>query len=126
MTSKGILIVGALSAVSAVVLGAFGAHVLKKQLSPEMLGVFQTAVQYHLYHSLALLIIGLIALHIRSSLLLDLSAVFMIAGLVLFSGSLYALAVTGIQWFGIITPIGGAGFIIAWLLLSGALWRAEF
>ena len=85
-----------------------------------MLAVYQTGVQYHFYHALGLLIIGIAASHLPASASLKWSARLMLAGIVLFSGSLYLLAVTDIRWLGMITPLGGMAFIIAWLLLAKA------
>lgn len=109
------LIVGTVSAMLAVILGAFAAHGLKNQLSESLIGVFQTGVQYQIYHSLGLILLVLTAQFMPSSQLMW-SAGFMSAGIVLFSGSLYLLAITGIKWFGPVTPLGGLCFIIAWAL----------
>lgn len=126
MTPKIILITGAISAALAIILGAFGAHALKAQLSSNALDVYQTAVQYHFYHSLGLLALAVIALNIQTGSSLHWSAIFMTAGILLFSGSLYLLAVTGMRWLGPITPIGGICFIVSWLLLAFAVWKAKF
>lgn len=109
------LIVGTASAMLAVILGAFAAHGLKNQLSESLIGVFQTGVQYQMYHSLGLILLVLTAQFMPSPQLVW-SAGFMSAGIVLFSGSLYLLAITGIKWFGPVTPLGGLCFIIAWAL----------
>jgi uncharacterized membrane protein YgdD (TMEM256/DUF423 family) len=112
---------GSINAAIAVALGAFGAHALKNSLSKDMLAVFETGVQYHFYHALGLLVVGLIATHLPESSLLQWSGWLMVAGIVFFSGSLYILAVSGISWLGAITPIGGTAFIVAWLLLAIAV-----
>lgn len=112
---------GSINAMLAVILGAFGAHGLKGRLTEAMLEVYQTGVQYHFYHSLGLIIIGLVAFHLPTSALLKWSARIMLAGIVLFSGSLYVLALTNITWLGMITPLGGTAFIVAWLLLAMAV-----
>ena len=112
---------GSINALIAVALGAFGAHALKTRLSADMLAVFETGVQYHFYHALGLLVVGLIATHLPESSLLQWSGWLMVAGIVFFSGSLYILAVSGISWLGAITPIGGTAFIVAWLLLAIAV-----
>ena len=111
------IILGSLNAMLAVILGAFGAHGLKSRLTEEMLAVYQTGVQYHFYHSLGLILIGVIAWQMPGSIWLKWSAWIMLAGIILFSGSLYTLALTNLRWLGMITPIGGTAFIIAWLLL---------
>ena len=100
-----------------VILGAFGAHGLKAKLSSEMMAVYQTGVQYHFYHAVGLILIGVIAFHLPSSRLLKWSGWTMLAGIILFSGSLYILAIKKTLWLGIITPVGGIAFIVSWLLL---------
>jgi len=113
---KQILISAAISGMLAVALGAFGAHVLKKIITPDMLEIYKTGVQYHFYHTFALLATGIL-LHLKPSKSLKTAAYLFMAGIVLFSGSLYALAFTGIKVLGIITPFGGVAWLIAWLLL---------
>lgn len=97
-------------------LGAFGAHALKAKLTPAMLAVYQTGVQYQFYHALSLLLVAVLLFHIHSSWL-HLSGLAFIAGVVLFSGSLFLLSITGITWIGVITPIGGLSFILGWIFL---------
>lgn len=123
MFAKIFLLLGSLNAMLAVMLGAFGAHALKARLSPELLAVYQTAFQYHFYHALGLLVIGLLALWAPSNPLLKYSGGAMLAGIALFSGSLYLLSVTGMRALGAITPVGGLCFIVGWLLLAIAVWR---
>ncbi len=101
----------------AVVLGAFGAHALRSQLDASALGIYETAVQYHFAHSLALLAVALLHRTATSPRLLGFAGTAFAAGLLLFSGSLYLLSVTGIRWLGAITPIGGLSFIAGWSLL---------
>jgi uncharacterized membrane protein YgdD (TMEM256/DUF423 family) len=122
--AKLFIAIGAVAGALGVVLGAFGAHALKARLSPELLAVYQTGVQYHLWHALALVAIGIVALHLPASVPLKWAGWLMLAGIVLFSGSLYLLAATGSRWLGAITPLGGAAFIAAWLALAYALLRA--
>jgi uncharacterized membrane protein YgdD (TMEM256/DUF423 family) len=114
------LIAGALSAALAVVLGAFGAHGLRGRLPADLLAIYQTGCQYHVYHALGLLAVGLLGLHLPASTALRASGWLMLAGTLLFSGSLYLLAITGQRWLGAITPLGGVAFIGAWLLLAWA------
>ncbi len=114
---------GSINALIAVMLGAFGAHALKNRLSAEMLEIFQTGVQYHFYHALGLLAIGVIAYHLPDSGLLRWSGWLMLAGIIIFSGSLYILSTSGITWLGAITPIGGTAFIVAWILLTIAVLK---
>lgn len=114
---------GSINALIAVMLGAFGAHGLKSRLSTDMLEIFQTGVQYHFYHALGLLAVGVIAYHLPDSGLLKWSGWLMLTGIIIFSGSLYILSTTGITWLGAITPIGGTAFIAAWILLTIAVLK---
>ena len=118
------LMAGALSAALAVMLGAFGAHGLRGRLPMDLFTIYQPAVQYHVYHALGLLAVGLLALHLPPGNALRWSGWLMLLGTVLFSGSLYALAVTGQRWLGAITPLGGTAWIAAWLLLAFAARNA--
>ncbi|MEJ2508442.1 MAG: DUF423 domain-containing protein [Gammaproteobacteria bacterium] len=118
------LFLGSLNAMLAVLLGAFGAHALRGRVAPDLMAVYRTAEQYHFYHALGLLGVGLVALHLPGSALVKWSGWLMLGGMVLFSGSLYALALSGVRWLGAITPIGGTAFIVAWLVLCIAVWRA--
>lgn len=119
---KVILAIAAFSAMTAVILGAFAAHGLKSRLSVSLLSAFQTGVQYQIYHSLALLLLVVIYRQTPQPLLVW-SAGFMLSGIVLFSGSLYLLALTQIKWFGPVTPLGGVCFIVGWALLLMASLR---
>jgi uncharacterized membrane protein YgdD (TMEM256/DUF423 family) len=116
--AKFYLVLGSINALLVILIGAFGAHGLKAKLTVENMAIYQTAVQYHFYHAVGLVLIGLIAWHIPTSPYLRWSAWLMIMGIILFSGSLYALSITNIRWLGAITPIGGTAFIFAWLVLA--------
>jgi uncharacterized membrane protein YgdD (TMEM256/DUF423 family) len=113
---KSILTIAAISGLLAVVLGAFGAHALKKMISPEMLEVYKTGVQYQFYHTFALLTVGVL-MHFNTSKALQWSGYLFVLGILLFSGSLYVMTITGIKALGIITPFGGTVWIAAWFLL---------
>ena len=113
---KRILTIAAVSGMTAVMLGAFGAHALKKVISPEMLEVFKTGVQYQFYHTFALLAVGIL-MFFGESKALKWSANMFLTGILLFSGSLYALTLTNIKMLGVITPFGGVAFIAGWVLL---------
>ncbi len=113
---KTVFSVASLSGVLAVALGAFGAHGLKEIISPEMLEVYKTGVQYQFYHTFALLVIGTL-MNFNQSKALKWSAYLFMTGIILFSGSLYVLAISGVKAFGIITPFGGVSWIAAWFLL---------
>lgn len=115
---------GAIFMVLAVMLGAFGSHGLQDRLSEQMMEIFQTGVQYHFYHGIGLILIGLIATQLPDSNWIKWSGWLMCTGIVIFSGSLYILSMTGISWLGAITPVGGTAFIAAWILLFVALWNA--
>jgi uncharacterized membrane protein YgdD (TMEM256/DUF423 family) len=106
-----------------VALGAFGAHLLRTRLDPDMTAVWQAAVQYHTWHALALLGIGSLLLHFPQSRGLKLAAWLFVAGNVLFAGSLYAIAVTGVRSLGAITPFGGVAFLAGWAVLAWSAWR---
>jgi len=122
-SAKLFLAAGGLAALAAVALGAFGAHALKARVSAEMLAVWHTGVEYHAYHALGLLAVGLVAAQLPESMLLKWSGWLMLAGIVLFSGSLYALALSGERWLGAITPVGGTAFLAAWGLFVIAVLK---
>ena len=98
-------------------MGAFGAHGLKSMLTPEMLMVYKTAVTYQMWHALGMVLIAIVARQSPKSRLLSWAGWMMFAGIILFSGSLYALAISNVKWLGMITPFGGVAFLIAWLLV---------
>jgi uncharacterized membrane protein YgdD (TMEM256/DUF423 family) len=123
MSARACLLAAALALAAAVALGAFGAHALKGHLQPEMLGVYQTAVQYHFWHALGLLGVGALMVRSPDSRALGWAAWLLVAGLLLFSGSLYLLALTGAAWLGAVTPLGGVAFIAAWLVVAWWAWR---
>ncbi len=108
--------VGAVAMFIAVALGAFGAHALRQRLTPEMLAVFEVGVRYHVYHALALFAVAWVA-DLRPGSLAQASGWAFALGIVVFSGSLYLLSVTGVRWLGAITPIGGTAFLAGWVLL---------
>ena len=117
-------ILGALSGFIGVAAGAFGAHGLRSRLSPEMLGVFETAARYQMYHALALIGVAWAATRWPGGGI-HLAGWSFVAGTVLFSGSLYVLSLTGIRWLGAITPLGGAGFLLGWLSLAWGIWKHQ-
>jgi uncharacterized membrane protein YgdD (TMEM256/DUF423 family) len=115
------ILVASFYGATAVILGAFGAHALKARLAPEQLASWQTAVQYHLVHALALLALALFAAH--SGRQVALPAWFFSLGIALFSGSIYLLVLTGQRWLGPVTPLGGLCLIAGWISLA-TLFRA--
>ena len=116
--------IGAAMAAVAVVLGAFGAHALKARLPADALEVYQTAVQYHFWHALGVLAVGLALQLFPEAGWLRTAGWLLTAGIVLFCGSLYLLALTGSKWLGAVTPLGGLAFILGWLALVVAALRA--
>lgn len=121
---RALLLFAALSGFCAVGLGAFAAHGLKAKLEPALLNAFQTGVQYQMYHALALL--GITALlHLQRNSWLVRSAALFVLGTLLFSGSLYLLALGGPRWLGPITPLGGLSFLCGWLCLVAAAWQVK-
>lgn len=124
MTDRHLIIIAALTLLVGVAAGAFGSHGLKRALEPELLAVWQTAVFYQLIHGLGLLAIAAVGARFGSPLL-SYAGAMMLAGIVLFSGSLYILALTGIKWLGAITPIGGLALIAAWAMIAVAAYRSN-
>jgi uncharacterized membrane protein YgdD (TMEM256/DUF423 family) len=123
MTPRTALALAALMMFIAVAAGAFGAHALKSRIAPDLLSVWQTAVQWHAVHALALFVVGLLMMHWPERAGLAIAGWLMVAGVALFSGSLYALALTGARALGIITPFGGVAFLAAWVVLAWAVLR---
>ncbi len=119
------MFLGGINAFMAVSLGAFGAHILKDQLSPEMMAIYRTGFQYHLFHGIGLIVVALVSFHLPESRLILWSGRLMAAGILLFSGSLYVLSLTGFRWPGAVTPLGGTAFIAAWVLLAVAALREK-
>lgn len=123
MTWRICLMIGGASGFLAVTAGAFGAHGLKGKLAPDMLEVFETAAKYQMYHALALLAVGCLG---RTGITsgLALAGWSFLIGTILFSGSLYLLAVSGHKWLGAITPLGGLAFLVGWFAIAAGAWRA--
>lgn len=119
------ILLGAGNAALAILLGAFAAHAIQNTLSERMLAVFNTAVDYHLYHALGLIVLGLLAKQRPISKTLTTAIYLMLFGIIVFCGSLYALSLTGISKLGMITPFGGLAFIVAWLLVFIAFVKQD-
>lgn len=114
---------GSLFAALGVGFGAFGAHALKSRLSPDDLAIFEVGVRYQMYHALALLALGFIASKMDSNLI-KIAGWLYVFGIVVFSGSLYTLVLSGVRTWGAVTPIGGLAFILAWLLVGIAVIKS--
>jgi uncharacterized membrane protein YgdD (TMEM256/DUF423 family) len=114
--------IGAVSACIAVAAGAFGAHSLRDVVTPERLIVWETAARYQMYHAIGLLVVAYLASQ-KSAGPARISGWLFVAGTLLFSGSLYALTLTGITILGAVTPLGGIAFIAGWLVLAWGVWR---
>lgn len=119
------LMIAAVSGFFAVVIGAFAAHGLKQILAPELIEVVKTGVQYQMYHALALLLVALWLSHKPDARGLKAGGLAFILGSLLFSGSLYALALGAPRWLGPVTPLGGLCFLMGWALLLVAAWRTK-
>ena len=121
---KTFIVIGAIAMALGVILGAFGAHGLKSRLTPDLLAVYHTGVEYHLYHALGLLLVGVLIVQFPQVAGLQTGGWLLLAGIVIFSGSLYVLAISGIRWLGAITPIGGLAFIAGWAWIAWSLIRS--
>lgn len=121
--SRHFLLVGVIFAAIAVAAGAFGAHFLKGVLDASMLAVFETAARYQMYHALGLCIVSWTIDRYPEARLTAVGWLFTI-GILLFSGSLYAVSLSGVRWLGALTPVGGAAFITGWGLFAWALWKS--
>ena len=115
---------GAIAAGLAVILGAFAAHGLESRVEPRMLTNFETGARYQMYHALALLAVGWAA-HRFSHPAVDIAGWAFVAGIILFSGSLYVMALTGARWLGAVTPLGGLAFILGWVALAIASFAGK-
>jgi uncharacterized membrane protein YgdD (TMEM256/DUF423 family) len=120
--SERFFILGSLFALLAVAAGAFGGHLLKPRLAPDLYDIFEVAVRYHMYHALALLATAW-AITQWPGALTQIAGWAFVAGIVLFAGSLYILSLSGVRWLGAITPLGGLCFMAGWFCLAWAAWR---
>jgi uncharacterized membrane protein YgdD (TMEM256/DUF423 family) len=125
MKAKGVVITGAILMALGVAFGAFGAHIVEGMLTPDRFDVYQTAVQYHFYHALGLILIGALSQHLDETKWLRWSGWLITAGVVIFSGSLYLLTLTDTGWLGAITPIGGAAFIAGWICFAIGVLKSK-
>jgi uncharacterized membrane protein YgdD (TMEM256/DUF423 family) len=124
MNPKIIITTGAVFMALAVALGAFGAHIVQDILTPDRFDVYQTAVEYHFCHALGLLFLGVVTLQVPENKWLSFSGYSLIAGIIIFSGSLYVLTLTDTGWLGAVTPVGGIAFILGWIFLVMGVTRS--
>jgi uncharacterized membrane protein YgdD (TMEM256/DUF423 family) len=117
-------VLGSIFACAAVAAGAFGAHALRARITPELLAVFETGARYQMYHALGLFVVAW-ATSRWPGRPARMAGLLFVSGIVLFSGSLYLLALSGIRWLGAITPLGGLALLGGWLALAAAAWRGE-
>jgi uncharacterized membrane protein YgdD (TMEM256/DUF423 family) len=115
---KVFIIWGSINAFLSVALGAFGAHWLQTRLTVDMLEIFRTGIRYHMMHALGLILIGILGFWMQKPALLQWAGWLILAGIVLFSGTLYMLSISGIRWFGAVTPFGGICFLAGWILVT--------
>ena len=118
MAERSVVALGAVNAALAVAAGAFATHGLRARLEPRALEIFETGARYHMYHALAMILAGVLATRGAAT-----AGWIFQAGIVVFSGSLYALAVTDLKWLGAITPVGGLAFLVGWAWLAWSAWR---
>jgi len=122
VSSRRLVVVGCLLAAVGVAGGAFGAHMLKTLLDPPMLAAYDTGTRYQMYHSLGMVLCGL-AVRTSGDTKIALAGWTFLLGILLFSGSLYGMALLGMRWLGPVTPIGGLAFIVGWFLFAWRVWR---
>ena len=123
MTPKILLIVASIMSCLGVMLGAFAAHLLKEKLSQEMLSIFEVGVRYHMYHALALFAVAWLMVQFPEVGVPPAGWLFVV-GICIFSGSLYALSLTGVRWLGMITPVGGICFLVGWAWMAWSVWKS--
>lgn len=121
---KVFIVIGLCAMALGVILGAFGAHGLKDKIEPNLLAAYQTGVEYHMYHALGLILVGMLAFHFPQAAGLKWGSWLLLLGILLFSGSLYFMAISGIRWLGAITPLGGTAFIVGWLWIAWSVIRS--
>lgn len=123
-TTQRFLFLGSILMALAVCLGAFGAHILKKVISPDMLVIYQTGVQYQFYHALGLFVVAFVA-YLQNSKAVKIAGNLMFLGIVLFSGSLYLYVFLNVKFTGPITPIGGVLMVVSWLILAWSVLKTN-
>ena len=119
------IVTGSIFMALAVAFGAFGAHIVQDILTPDRFEVYKTGVEYHFYHAIGLLFLGVITIKIPESKWLEWSGYCLISGIIIFSGSLYALTLADTGWLGAVTPIGGIAFIFGWIFLVIGVLKAD-
>ena len=117
------IVIGSLSALAGVALGAFAAHMLKSKLTPELFNVFEVGVRYHLIHALGIFVVAWVMAHLPDANV-SLAGWLFVGGITIFSGSLYVLSLTGARWLGALTPVGGLCFLAGWGWLAWRAWKS--
>lgn len=125
MTARTTIIAGSLFMAFAVAFGAFGAHIVQDMLMPGRFEVYNTGVDYHFYHALGLLVLGILSMKAPGNRWFSWSGYCLITGILIFSGSLYILTLTDTGWLGAVTPIGGVAFILGWLFLAVGIFNSQ-
>ncbi len=125
MLLKSLLLFASLSGLVSVALGAFGAHGLRGQIDDSLLHAFETGVNYQMMHSLSLLAVCLLIIEWGDKVSLQVAGIGFVLGILLFSGSLYGLALTGMKWLGPVTPLGGLAFMVGWTALVIGVWNQQ-
>ena len=119
---KSFIILGSILTGFAIIIGAFGAHIIKTKVPFEDLAIFETGVKYHFYHALGLILVGILGFYYPHETL-KVSGLFFTIGILVFSGSLYLLVITDLRWLGALTPIGGFFYIIGWFVLAFNIYK---
>jgi len=122
-SSRWLMLIGCVCAALGVAGGAFGAHMLKSLLEPPLLAAYDTATRYQMYHAFGMVLSGF-AVRISRDARAAMAGWMFLAGIFLFSGSLYGVALLGVRWLGAITPVGGVAFILGWSVLAWRMWRS--
>ena len=117
------ILIGALNGAVSVSMGAYAAHMLYGNISDKLLYTFYKGVKYEMYHAIALMIIGVLMLHSSELKTYKIAAWIFFISIIIFSGSMYLIVLAGITWIGYLTPIGGIGFVVAWILMGYQAWK---
>lgn len=125
MNSRVLIAVGSIFLALAVAFGAFGAHIVQDMLTPDRFEVYKTGVEYHFYHALGLILLGVLSANMPGNRWLDWSGYSLVAGILIFPGTLYILTLTDTGWLGAVTPLGGVAFILGWIFLAVGVMKGK-